>query len=737
MNRFLIRLTFLLIGVSAIHLPSSQAQVPSSENDPDQIAQVLEDSVAFGAAAEDSIPLVEIEHFFKEISMNAYLRVHADTSGLSRWNPDQIASLSYVPRDSLAYPRPQKSKLWARFRLRHQLPDSQEFVLYTTWSDHLTLRIWDGTTWTQQKSGYYSDLSGRSITVGQPRSFLFTLKPDHEYTFYLEVYEKRRNGVYLGASLYTYSNWLAYFYQPFFKDGMLLSFFIGVFVILFFYNLIVFISIRERTYFYYALYLLVVVIAVYSEMMARIFPTLLPSDFLVRRVINLGGLASISLAYLLFGRSFVNSRELTPRWDKVLSVLIGIRVILIVIMVIQIFWDQFYVSWANLIIGVYGIEFLVLLPYFVVLIRTQSIVARFFVAGSMLVFGIAFMAPVLQQFFNVQWDSATIVLIPLLLEVLVFSLGLGYKMRQQQQEKLAAEQALNRELSRVNTAFGRFVPHEFIQSLGHNSVLDVQLGDQVEKEVTVLFSDIRGYTGLSEQMSPAENFRFLNAYLGRMGPIIQHHGGFVNQYYGDGIMALFLGDATQGVSAAADMLQGLVQYNLERQAKGRLPIQLGIGLHTGPLMMGIIGDQLRMEAGVVSDTVNTASRMEGLTKIFGVEMLLSESCYRGLSPEQQAFTRPLGRVLVKGRAKPLAIYEAFMGNSAELQSRKQASLYAYQAGLEAYFSKDLALAQTQLTQALTLYPDDQAAQYYLDRTHNFLQNGFPEDWAGVEVMAFK
>ncbi|MEO1451768.1 MAG: adenylate/guanylate cyclase domain-containing protein, partial [Bacteroidota bacterium] len=212
---------------------------------------------------------------------------------------------------------------------------------------------------------------------------------------------------------------------------------------------------------------------------------------------------------------------------------------------------------------------------------------------------------------------------------------------------------------------------------------------------------------------------------------------FVNQYYGDGIMALFLGDASQGVRAAADMLHTLSQYNVERQAKGRMPIQLGIGLHTGPLMMGIIGDQLRMEAGVVSDTVNTASRMEGLTKVFGVELLLSESCYQDLSLEQQAYTRPLGRVLVKGRATPIAIYEAFIGSSAELQAQKQASLSAYQAGLEAYFSGDLPHAQTQLTQALVHYPDDRAAQYYLERTKSFLEHGLPQDWTGVEIMAFK
>ena len=140
-------------------------------------------------------------------------------------------------------------------------------------------------------------------------------------------------------------------------------------------------------------------------------------------------------------------------------------------------------------------------------------------------------------------QPAKFLLPALTLEILVFSLGLGYKIRRQQRDKPVAERSLNQELTKINTAFGRFVPHEFIQSLGHESVIQVKLGDQVEKTVTVLFSDIRDYTSLAEDMSPAENFRFLNGYLGRMGPIIQQHGGFVNQYYGDGIMALFLNEA--------------------------------------------------------------------------------------------------------------------------------------------------------------------------------------------------
>ncbi|MEO0473287.1 MAG: ATP-binding protein, partial [Bacteroidota bacterium] len=150
-------------------------------------------------------------------------------------------------------------------------------------------------------------------------------------------------------------------------------------------------------------------------------------------------------------------------------------------------------------------------------------------------------------------------------------------------QELLARIKTHLNLLRINSATGRFVPYEFLRILGHESILDVQLGDQVEQKVTVFFSDIRDYTTLSEQMSPKENFNFLNAYLGRVGPIIKKQGGFVNQYYGDGIMALFPQSTEDAVDAALDIQRSIQTYNQERDKKGRLPIRLGIGLHSGPV----------------------------------------------------------------------------------------------------------------------------------------------------------
>ncbi|MEM9985007.1 MAG: adenylate/guanylate cyclase domain-containing protein, partial [Bacteroidota bacterium] len=445
-----------------------------------------------------------------------------------------------------------------------------------------------------------------------------------------------------------------------------------------------------------------------------------------------------SLFYMLFGRSFLNTAKLTPRWDYVLRGLVGLRLLITLAAVVGYFLPSTLRAYTDTAtIFWFAVEAVVILIYIFPLARLRYRVAWFFIVGSGLVFLGGFMPVWLTSVFGVLVNNGIFVLVAVSLEVLVFSLGLGYKMRQQQQDKLVAEQALNHELQKVNTAFGRFVPHAFLESLGHQSVLDVQLGDQVEKEVTVLFSDIRRYTTLAEGMTPQENFNFLNAYLGRMGPIIQAHQGFVNQYYGDGIMALFMHEPADALQAATAMQQSLADYNEVRLAKGRLPLQIGIGVHTGPLMMGIIGDTLRLEAGVVSDTVNTASRMEGLTKHFGINLLLSDATFQRLSESDRGQLRLLGRVIVKGRQQPMPVYQAYGGEPEATQMQLDALQAPFEAAMQTYLQADFAGASSQWEAILAQAPEDGPTQHYLRLSREHLLQGVPEDWNGVEVMLVK
>jgi len=218
-------------------------------------------------------------------------------------------------------------------------------------------------------------------------------------------------------------------------------------------------------------------------------------------------------------------------------------------------------------------------------------------------------------------------------------------------------------LARTNIAFGRFVPRELLGFLGKDTVVEVNLGDQVQKNMTILFSDIRNFTQITETMSPKESFNLLNSYLGRMGPIIRDHGGIIDKYIGDSIMALFPASPVKAVEAALAMRHLLVEYNEGRERAGYFPLDMGIGLHTGPLMLGTIGEHERMDGTVISDAVNTSSRIEGLTKVYRIPIIISQSTLAADPLLADSVPhRYLGIMKVKGKEKGLALYEVLDPN---------------------------------------------------------------------------
>jgi len=289
----------------------------------------------------------------------------------------------------------------------------------------------------------------------------------------------------------------------------------------------------------------------------------------------------------------------------------------------------------------------------------------------------------------------------------------------------------------IHEATNRFVPHEFIESLGRHNVVDLQLGDMAEQNVHVMFSDIRDYTAFAEDMTPRENFNFVNALAGKVGPIVKKNHGMINQYLGDTIMMLFMQKADHGVQAGIDVLRMITEYNQQRLQKDRKPIKLGIGLHSGPLMMGIIGDDFRTDAAVISDTVNTASRMEGLTKHFNVNFILSGDTLLKLDDRDQFNLRYLGKVQAKGKFHSLDIYECFDADEDAQVALKKSSLSSFHAGIEAYYAKDIHTARHYFDEVYQHNKSDLTAFGFLHKIHGFITNGLPENWSGVEVMVSK
>lgn len=212
----------------------------------------------------------------------------------------------------------------------------------------------------------------------------------------------------------------------------------------------------------------------------------------------------------------------------------------------------------------------------------------------------------------------------------------------------------------INRSFERFVPHQFIDLLNKDHILDVALGDHIQKNISVLFMDIRNFTTISEGLTPQENFDFINTLLQKIAPIISLHNGFIDKYIGDAIMALFTGEhhVDDALTAAKISLSVIDQMNQNGAFKLNEPVKVGAGINSGEVTLGIIGAEGRLEGTVISDMVNTASRIQDLTKLYGKPILISEASYSQLANKQSLVVEYVDSVLLKGKTTKINIYAA-------------------------------------------------------------------------------
>jgi predicted ATPase/class 3 adenylate cyclase len=289
------------------------------------------------------------------------------------------------------------------------------------------------------------------------------------------------------------------------------------------------------------------------------------------------------------------------------------------------------------------------------------------------------------------------------------------------------------ELTKLNAAYERFVPADFMKLLGEPNVVRVGLGDGVERDVTVAFADIRGFTSLSETLRPEETFRMVNEYLEVAVPIIEEHGGIVDKYIGDGVMTLFPEDPGAAVRASLQLLAELQRFNDEREATGAPRLDPCVGLHTGPLMLGTVGTSRRMNGTVIGDTVNLASRVERLTRLYGARLLVTDAVWETLDPLERPRARLVDRVRAAGKTEPISLYHVLTPVEVEAIH----TLDEFNAGCAAYFDADFETAEGHLADALRRHPGDLAGQLLLARSREFIASGAPAGWDGVTTHDHK
>jgi adenylate cyclase len=292
----------------------------------------------------------------------------------------------------------------------------------------------------------------------------------------------------------------------------------------------------------------------------------------------------------------------------------------------------------------------------------------------------------------------------------------------------------------IRQAFARYVPEAVVEEL-LNHPERLALGGET-REITVLFSDLEGFTTISECLSPEQLVRVLNRYLTEMTAIILAEGGIIDKYEGDAIMAEFgaplpLADhADRAVSAALSMQARLAELRQAWAAQGLPQLRCRIGIHTGLAVVGNMGSEQVFDYTALGDNVNLASRLEGANKLYHTAVMISEATLRALTP-QRFQCRVLDMIKVKGKSQPVNVFEVY-GRDGDVTAAHDERYYrAYQRAFEAYLAQDFERARDEFTDALALRPNDPAATWLLARIAALLSDGAPQDWDGSIVLTSK
>lgn len=304
-------------------------------------------------------------------------------------------------------------------------------------------------------------------------------------------------------------------------------------------------------------------------------------------------------------------------------------------------------------------------------------------------------------------------------------------------QMLSSQAAISLENARMYKASIRFVPDQFLTLLGKKNIADLHLGDSIEKEMTILFSDIRDYTSISEKLSPHEATQFVNEYLSYMAPIIRNNHGFINKYIGDSIMALFPNRAEDGVNASIEMKKALKKYNKKRNAQGEDNVKIGIGVHTGAVMLCAIGEPGRVDANVISDAINAASRIESLTKLYGTITFISDSTLGQLQNPERYHYRFVDNVRVKGKQNHVVLYELLLLEGQEQIDKQEQYNKQFGKAFKLYAQGQFENAEKEFAKCFTIKPNDTVANVFIERCQEYHEQGAPQGWDGIYTLLQK
>lgn len=480
----------------------------------------------------------------------------------------------------------------------------------------------------------------------------------------------------------------------------------GILLIMSFYNLFLFFSIKDMAYLYYSLYLgflTLMQMALEGRTFEYFWPDATPWW------LSRSGLIFFTLAGIfatLFTRKILNTARFLPLLDRLIQFVL-------------------LVSGLNLFVSLYNYSFIVVslilsvislpLLFIVGLLiwRKGYVPAKYFLTGWTLfliggMLNSLYWLGFLEENFLTRYGH----FFGTVLEVSLFSLALGNRITLLQKDKIRVQQEAMEEQVQMTRTFKKFVPGQFLERVASEGIKSLRPGNIERDFVSILFSDIRSFTNFSENNDPGVVFDFLNRYMSHLEPAIERNNGFVDKYIGDAIMALFAsGKVEARVASSVDAALGLLSAveSLNRTDRFDFEAKTGIGIHAGPVILGIVGSSNRMDSTAIGDAVNVASRLEGLTKVYGVSLIISEEVLKQLPASHQYLIRLLDIVQVKGKTKSIVIYEVFNHDPEEKKALKLKTMALLEKALSFYQKGDYRETLRCMDEYRKIFPEDSIA----------------------------
>jgi len=521
------------------------------------------------------------------------------------------------------------------------------------------------------------------------------------------------------------------------QEQSALGVYYGALLVMLIYNLFLFIAVREISYLYYAMYIVGYALFQFSLnglSYQLLWPTL--SWWQSRSVPFFIGFGWLGI--MLFTQYFLDTRKTTPRlhWGIVFFGLLTFATMGLSLMA------PYNIAIRVAIINAFGGSILAMIAG-IVAYRDGYRAAKFYIIawfgllGGIVIYvlkTVGLLPPNLFTEYALQVGSV--------MEVVLLSFALADRISIIKKEKALALKLQLEESEKVaslSKTFEKFVPKQFLDRIAKKGMESIELGSAQMENITVLFSDIRSFTKMAEVLSPQELLNFLNAYFRRMNQSIHQYHGFIDKFIGDAIMALFAApdrskeeEAVNAIRAAIAMQRAIQEYNVQRIRRGYLPIASGIGIHSGPVVIGTVGSEDRMDSTVLGDVVNLASRLESLTKHYQAKIIISAHTYRLLGDETFSLQwRELDFVSVKGKDKPISIFEIIDCDEETVKEKKQRLLKPYHEGLRHYHSRHWEEALALFRECLKIYPEDVVSRIYVDRCQQYMVTPPADDWYGI------